>query len=927
MPVPTAQYPVNLVIEGRPCLVVGGGPIAARKVAGLLACGAVVTVIAPRVATEIEAWAAEGRVTLDRRPYRRGEVAGYRLVIAATDVPTSTRPSSSTARTAGVWVNAADDPASCSFTLPAVVRRGPLMVTVATGGHSPALARWLRHHVEVEMGDEYRGAGGVAVGRKGTDQGIRVVPPKSSIGSKRSTQTCLSSSEPVRSARQGSASRRVCHRRRTQPPHRPTRVARAGDGIARPAGQGAGRPGWTGLPGRGGDPVDLHADRGLRRRRPLPSGRPGHPQLPVRARFSAPEDRRRPPQILYDDAAIGHLFTVAAGLDSAVLGESEILGQVRAAPGSGPRRGRRRAVLSGLFRHALEVGKRVRSETAIARGTTSVSQAAVALAAAPARGCDSRAGGSSSSARGDGRGDGRRPGAVAWAWPRSLVANRTPSRARALADRGSAVGRVERRGPGRRRLSGGRRAPDLDRRLRAAAHRRRPDPGAVAARRSPAADRRRRRAPRRRPGGPGTSRRDHARSRRSAGLRPGRPATSAAGRSPASTAIIDEEVAVPHQRRCRRPSRLPPTISDLRSPGRGRSAPPSSSASGRGSPASTDASARRSRPLTRGMSPSSCTSRRCELKDAAGTARGRAAGRRLAHPVRSRQLSARVRVGGRDRCPASEPKRSGGETSRPAAAAGRDPGQPPRPLAADLVCALLARVGADGADVRRAGQPVDLVVIDTTGDRRADIPISAMGGQGVFVKEVQSGGARGPGRRRRPLGQGPALGHRSRALVLAAVPARDDPRDALVGSGPGPAAQPGGRVATGSVRRRAQLANAAARPDLRRAAGQHRHPAGQGRRLRRHGHGRRRPPAARAWPDRITEALDPELLVPQVGQGALAVECRAEDVALTGAPGRIDDPPSRSRWTAERAFLAQLGRRLHLPVGAHAAVDEPEPAG
>ena len=97
--------------------------------------------------------------------------------------------------------------------------------------------------------------------------------------------------------------------------------------------------------------------------------------------FSVPEDVADHLTVLYDDAAIGHLFSVASGLDSAVLGESEILSQVRRAwevareeKAAGP-------VLSGLFRHAVEVGKRVRSETAIARGTTSVSQAAVALAA------------------------------------------------------------------------------------------------------------------------------------------------------------------------------------------------------------------------------------------------------------------------------------------------------------------------------------------------------------------------------------------------------------------------------------------------------------------------------------------------------------------------------------------------------------------
>jgi precorrin-2 dehydrogenase/sirohydrochlorin ferrochelatase len=156
VPVGPSQYPVNLVVEGRACLVVGGGAVAARKVVGLLACGAALTVVAPEVGQEIADWAAAGEVTLERRPYRRGEAADYRLVIAATDDRDVNEAVYVDAEGAGVWVNSADDPATCSFTLPSVVRRGPLVVTVATGGHSPAMATWLRAHVEQEMGDEYR---------------------------------------------------------------------------------------------------------------------------------------------------------------------------------------------------------------------------------------------------------------------------------------------------------------------------------------------------------------------------------------------------------------------------------------------------------------------------------------------------------------------------------------------------------------------------------------------------------------------------------------------------------------------------------------------------------------------------------------------------------------------------------------------------
>ena len=155
MPVDAPQYPVNLVVAGRRCLVVGGGRVAARKVEGLLACGARVHVVAPVVGPEVRSQVADDRLTFEERPYRPGEVAGYRLAVAATDDAAVNRGVFLDGEEAGVWTNSADDPANCSFTLPAVVRRGPVMVTVSTGGHSPALATWLKDRVGEAVGPEY----------------------------------------------------------------------------------------------------------------------------------------------------------------------------------------------------------------------------------------------------------------------------------------------------------------------------------------------------------------------------------------------------------------------------------------------------------------------------------------------------------------------------------------------------------------------------------------------------------------------------------------------------------------------------------------------------------------------------------------------------------------------------------------------------
>jgi siroheme synthase-like protein len=151
MPTLPPLYPANLVVEGRPCLVVGGGEIAARKVEGLVACGAQVHVVAERVGEEIRSLP----VTWEERSYTPGEVGDYRLAVAATDSPETNTAVFRDGEAAGVWVNAADDPANCSFTLPAVVRRGSLMVTVSTGGRSPALAAWLKERLSAELGPEY----------------------------------------------------------------------------------------------------------------------------------------------------------------------------------------------------------------------------------------------------------------------------------------------------------------------------------------------------------------------------------------------------------------------------------------------------------------------------------------------------------------------------------------------------------------------------------------------------------------------------------------------------------------------------------------------------------------------------------------------------------------------------------------------------
>jgi precorrin-2 dehydrogenase/sirohydrochlorin ferrochelatase len=150
---PARLYPVNLIVENRSCLVVGGGALAAGKVEGLLACRARVHVIAPDIGPEVLALSPPA--TCEKRAYREGDATGHRLVVAATGRPDVNRVVFADCERAGVWVNAADDPANCSVTLPSVMRRGALTIAVSTSGRSPALSSWLRSRFEVEVGPEY----------------------------------------------------------------------------------------------------------------------------------------------------------------------------------------------------------------------------------------------------------------------------------------------------------------------------------------------------------------------------------------------------------------------------------------------------------------------------------------------------------------------------------------------------------------------------------------------------------------------------------------------------------------------------------------------------------------------------------------------------------------------------------------------------
>ncbi|TAK06831.1 bifunctional precorrin-2 dehydrogenase/sirohydrochlorin ferrochelatase [bacterium] len=148
-------YPIFLDMAGRPCVVIGGGAVAEHKVEGLLQAGAHVTVVSPELTSKLASLVSQGRVRHIARPYQPGDLKGYALAFVATDDYGVNGDVATEGQQLGVWVNAADDPARCDFILPSVLRRGELVVAVATGGSSPALSRAIREELEAYFTEDY----------------------------------------------------------------------------------------------------------------------------------------------------------------------------------------------------------------------------------------------------------------------------------------------------------------------------------------------------------------------------------------------------------------------------------------------------------------------------------------------------------------------------------------------------------------------------------------------------------------------------------------------------------------------------------------------------------------------------------------------------------------------------------------------------
>ena len=149
-------YPVNLNIQGKNCLIIGGGEVATRKAGELIACDAQVRVISPDVSADLQILAEKGLIALHQRQYQMSDLEDAFLIFAATNDRAVQEAIMVEAANRGILANCADDPAVCSFHVPAKVRRGNFLLTVSTGGGSPALAAKVRRELESEFGVEYQ---------------------------------------------------------------------------------------------------------------------------------------------------------------------------------------------------------------------------------------------------------------------------------------------------------------------------------------------------------------------------------------------------------------------------------------------------------------------------------------------------------------------------------------------------------------------------------------------------------------------------------------------------------------------------------------------------------------------------------------------------------------------------------------------------
>ena len=193
-------YPLFLKLEGLLCGVVGGGMVAQRKARALLDCGARVRMIAPEATEELRALESEGKIEWVRRQYQEGDLAGLRLVVAATDEAEVNSAVRSEASERDVLCNVVDQRDLCDFYVPAVIQRGDLKIAISTNGKSPELAKALRDLLEQRIGED---VGRVVEEAGKLREAIRHLMPDSAAGRMHLLRNLVRANELIEALEQG----------------------------------------------------------------------------------------------------------------------------------------------------------------------------------------------------------------------------------------------------------------------------------------------------------------------------------------------------------------------------------------------------------------------------------------------------------------------------------------------------------------------------------------------------------------------------------------------------------------------------------------------------------------------------------------------------------------------------------------------------
>jgi len=142
-------------LQNKKCIVLGGGQVAERKICLLLEAGGQVVLISPEITEKLKSLVINNKIEYLNRKYKKGDLKGAYIVIAATDSPMVNKKIYEESSKSGIMINIVDAPELCDFILPSFIKRGPLMITVTTDGESPALAKKIRKDIEKIYGEEY----------------------------------------------------------------------------------------------------------------------------------------------------------------------------------------------------------------------------------------------------------------------------------------------------------------------------------------------------------------------------------------------------------------------------------------------------------------------------------------------------------------------------------------------------------------------------------------------------------------------------------------------------------------------------------------------------------------------------------------------------------------------------------------------------